>query len=45
MVLDSIYLLMEMYIKVNLKMEIDKDREAILGQTKVTIKESGLLIK
>ena len=41
MVLGSTYLQMAMYMKDNLKMEIDKVKEAILGLIKVITKVSG----
>lgn len=40
-----IYLPMEMFMKDNSKMEIDKDKEATLGLIKVITKASGLLTK
>lgn len=39
------YLLMEMFTKVNLRMEIGKDKVVILGLIKVIIKGSGLQIR
>jgi hypothetical protein len=36
---------MEIFIKENFKMEIVKEKENILGQMKVFIKENGLVIK
>lgn len=45
MVQGSMYLPMEMYIKVNLRMEIDKDKGLILGLIKVIIKDNGLLTR
>lgn len=45
MVQGSMYLPMEMYIKVNLRMEIDKGKGLILGLIKVIIKDNGLLTR
>lgn len=36
---------MEMFMKENFRMEIDKGKEVTLGQTKVITKVNGLLIK
>jgi hypothetical protein len=41
MVQDYIFLQMGIFIKVNLKMEIDKAKEATHGQIKATIKVNG----
>jgi len=45
MVLVCIFLLTAMFTRVNFQMEIDKEKAAILGPTRVIIKASGWLIK
>ena len=43
--LDTIFSLMEMFIKANLRMGTVKGKAVTLGLIRVTIKDNGLLIK